>query len=56
MTGLEDKKGQFQHAVETEIKIEKNVDVRDINSKWNQIRGHHNRSQRSIRLSKSKEC
>jgi endonuclease/exonuclease/phosphatase family metal-dependent hydrolase len=38
MTGLEDKKGQFQQAVETEIKNEKNFEVQDINSKWIQIK------------------
>jgi hypothetical protein len=38
MIGLEDKKGQFQQAVETKIKNEKNFEVRDINSKWNQIK------------------
>jgi hypothetical protein len=38
MTGLEDKEGQFQQAVETEIKNEKNFEVRDVNSKWNQIK------------------
>jgi endonuclease/exonuclease/phosphatase family metal-dependent hydrolase len=38
MTGLEDKKGQFQRAIETEIKNEKNSGVLEINSKWNQIK------------------
>jgi hypothetical protein len=38
MTGLEYKKGQFQQAVEIEIKNKKNFEVREINSKWNQIK------------------